>query len=201
MWTRRPIVSRAVWTSPISSLESGWAVIRASWCLSNNVGISAHRVSHTVGPAISPSWQNSEKRPALSPEGPTTAAPTALPHAPLLQLSEIFEHLSLSSEAKKRITHVYFRNPDVTRCLKQICWARWLHLNNQSLMYSNSPITGYDTCSASKIMCRSLPQCISRLATQRGPHQRQRPLGRAPLATADKDADLRRASQWNSEQW
>jgi hypothetical protein len=34
------------------------------------------------------------------------------------------------------------------------------------------------------------------LANQRGPQQRQRPLGRAPLATANKDVDLRRASQF-----
>jgi hypothetical protein len=33
------------------------------------------------------------------------------------------------------------------------------------------------------------------LANQRGPQQRQRPLGRAPLATTNKDADLRRISQ------
>jgi hypothetical protein len=54
-----------------------------------------------------------------------------------------------------------------------------------------------------KFLCGSLPQCISRpttnfwltgrakqaLANQRGPWQHQRPLGQAPLATAEKDAD------------
>jgi hypothetical protein len=39
------------------------------------------------------------------------------------------------------------------------------------------------------------------LANQCGPRQRQRPLGQAPLATADKDLDPRHASQSGSQSY
>jgi hypothetical protein len=53
-WISWRFVSRAVRISPNSSLHSGCLAIRSSWLLLNDVRISPHRVSRTVGPAISP---------------------------------------------------------------------------------------------------------------------------------------------------
>jgi hypothetical protein len=59
--TRRPIVIRAAWINPISSLQSGCDASKSACCLSKDATISAHLVSHTVGPAIPPTrWYSKD---------------------------------------------------------------------------------------------------------------------------------------------
>jgi hypothetical protein len=74
MWKCWPIVSRAFRISSNSSVRSGRLDTRSSWLLLNDVRVSSHRASHTVGPTISPA--------GIAPHGDWTTP--QLQHQPLL---------------------------------------------------------------------------------------------------------------------